>query len=104
MLTCCVLGLSCLAFQSQLGKLKLLLAVRDNLISSPVSELQTDCEIIWCKLELVGHKVIYLTSYYNPKTSNEESYRQFEISMNHATSIKNAVLIAAGDFNLPSWD
>ena len=81
-----------------------LLAVRDNLISSPVSELQTDCEIIWCKLELVGHKVIYLTSYYNPKTSNEESYRQFEISMNHATSIKNAVLIAAGDFNLPGWD
>jgi len=81
-----------------------LLAVRDNLISSPVPELQTDCEIIWCKLELVGHKAIYLTSYYNPKTSNEESYRQFEISMNRATSIKNAVLIAAGYFNLPGWD
>ena len=58
-----------------------LLAVRDNLISSPVPELQTDCEIIWCKLELVGYKAIYLTSYYNPKTSNEESYSQFEISM-----------------------
>ena len=58
-----------------------LLAVRDNLISSPVPELQTDCEIIWCKLELVGHKAIYLTSYYNTKTSNKESYSQFEISM-----------------------
>ena len=70
-----------------------LLAVRGNLISSPVPELQTDCEIIWCKLELVGHKAIYLTSYYNPKTSNEESYSQFEISMNHATSIKMLSLL-----------
>ena len=48
------------------------IAVRDNLISSPVPALQTDCEIVWCKLEIIGHKAIYLTIYYNPKTSNEE--------------------------------
>ncbi|CAC5423219.1 unnamed protein product [Mytilus coruscus] len=81
-----------------------LVAVRDNLISSPVTELQTDCEMVWCKLELVGHKAIYLTSFYNPKTSNEEGYKQFDISMSRATNVKNAFIIAAGDFNLPGWD
>ncbi|VDI40776.1 Hypothetical predicted protein [Mytilus galloprovincialis] len=82
-------------------------AVRDNLISSPVTELQTDCEMVWCKLELVGYKAVYLTSFYNPKTSNEEGYKQFDISMSRATNmtnVKNAFIIAAGDFNLPGWD
>jgi len=53
-----------------------LIAVRDNLISSPIPELQTDCEIVWCRLDIVGHKAIYLTLYYNPKTLNEEGYIQ----------------------------
>ena len=60
--------------------------------------------MVWCKLELVGHKAIYLTSFYNPKTSNEEGYKQFDISMSRATNVKNAFIIAAGDFNLPGWD
>lgn len=50
-----------------------LIAVKDTFITTSVPELHTDCEIVWCKLELVGHKSIYLSSYYNPRTSNEES-------------------------------
>ncbi|CAC5379034.1 unnamed protein product [Mytilus coruscus] len=69
-----------------------LIAVQDNLISSPVPELHTDCEIVWCKLELVGHKAIYLTSYYNPKTFNEEGYIQVERSIDRAISIKTHLL------------
>jgi hypothetical protein len=44
-----------------------LLAVRGNLISSPVPELQTDCEIIWCKLLTIFNAIIYpsLGSTYN---------------------------------------
>jgi hypothetical protein len=49
-----------------------------------VPELQTDCEIVWCKLELVGHKTIYLSCFYNPKTSNENGYLEFERSISRA--------------------
>lgn len=83
---------------------EVLVAVCDNLISSPVTELQTDYEMVWCKLELVGHNAIYLTSIYNPKTSNKEVYKQFDISMSRATNGKNAFIIASWDFNLPGWD
>ncbi|CAC5403609.1 unnamed protein product [Mytilus coruscus] len=44
-----------------------LVAIKDTYITTAVPELQTDCEIVWCKLELIGHKAIYLSSYYNPK-------------------------------------
>ena len=30
------------------------IAVKDTYITSSVPELQTDCEIAWCKMEIVG--------------------------------------------------
>ncbi|CAG2222065.1 unnamed protein product [Mytilus edulis] len=73
-------------------------------ITTAVPELQTECEIVWCKLELIGHKAIYLSSYYNPKTSNENGYLELEKSLTRANNIKNALIIMAADFNLPDWD
>jgi hypothetical protein len=35
-----------------------LIAVKDTYIATAVPELHTDCEIVWCKLELVGHKAV----------------------------------------------
>ncbi|CAG2205559.1 unnamed protein product [Mytilus edulis] len=81
-----------------------LVAIKDTYITTAVPELQTDCEIVWCKLELIGHKAIYLSSYYNPKTSNENGYLELEKSLTRANNIKNALIIMAGDFNLPGWD
>ncbi|XP_071144075.1 uncharacterized protein [Mytilus edulis] len=80
------------------------IAVNDTYITSSVTELQTDCEIAWCKMEIVGHKTVYLSSYYNPKTSNEKGYNEYGISIERASKIRNAFIISAGDFNLPGWD
>ena len=73
-------------------------------IATAVPELHTDCEIVWCKLELVGHKAVYLSCYYNPKTNNEASIQEFGTSMERAARINNALIIGAGDFNLPGWN
>ncbi|CAC5364657.1 unnamed protein product [Mytilus coruscus] len=81
-----------------------LIAVKDTFMTSSVPELQTDCEIVWCKMEIVGHKTVYLSSYYNPKTSNEKGYNEYGISIERASKIRNAFIISAGDFNLPFWD
>ena len=45
-----------------------LIAVKHNYIATATPELKSECEIVWCKLELVGEKAIYLCSYYNPRT------------------------------------
>jgi hypothetical protein len=52
----------------------------------------------------VGHKTVYLSCFYNPKTSNENGYLEFERSLKRGDNIINAFIITAGDFNLPSWD
>ena len=52
----------------------------------------------------MGHKTVYLSCLYNPKTSNENGYLEFERSINRADNITNAFIITAGDFNLPGWD
>ncbi|CAG2250654.1 unnamed protein product [Mytilus edulis] len=80
-----------------------LVAIKDTYITTALRELQTDCEIVWCKLELIGHNAIYLSSYYNPKTSNENGYLELEKSLTRANNIKNDLIIMAGDFNLLSW-
>jgi hypothetical protein len=81
-----------------------LIAVKDTYIATAVPELHTDCEIVWCKLELVGHKAVYLSCYYNPKTNNDASIQEFGTSMERAARINNAFIIGAGDFNLPGWN
>ena len=78
-----------------------LLTVKDTLLTSAVPELQTNCEIVWCKLEIVGHKTVYHSTYYNPKTSNEESFDEYKTSIERASNITNSLIISAGDFNLP---
>ena len=80
------------------------IAAKDTNISSSVPELQTDCEIVWCKMEIVGHKTVYLTTYYNPNTTNERGYDENRISIVRTSNIQNVFIISAGDFNLPGWD
>ncbi|VDI60099.1 Hypothetical predicted protein, partial [Mytilus galloprovincialis] len=89
---------------SHLGKGGVLIAVKDTYITLSVPELQTNCEIVWCNMEIVGHKTVYLSSYYNPKTSNEKGYNEYGISIERASQIRNAFIILAGGFNLPGWD
>jgi hypothetical protein len=49
---------------------------------------------------------LYISSFYNPKTSDEKSLKNFDISIQvrGASQIKNAALFIGGDFNLPGWD
>lgn len=81
-----------------------LTAEKNNYIDTATPELQTDCEIVWYKMELVCHKSIHLCSYYHPKTSNQECIDQLAKSLERASSIKNSFIVVAGDFNLPGSD
>ena len=77
-----------------------LIAIKNTLISEPVPKLHTDCKIVWAKINLVGAKTLYLSSYYHPKTSDEQSLLEFQHSMDRATKIHNSMLIIGGGMEL----
>ena len=54
-----------------------LVAIKNDYISDLVEELSPDdkCEMVWVKLEIVGSKTLYISSFYNPKTTDEQSLK-----------------------------
>lgn len=63
-----------------------LIAVRKDLISSDVYEFAPPdkTEMVWAKIEIAGSKTLYLGSYYNPKTSDENSLNNFDTMIRKA--------------------
>ena len=47
-----------------------LLAVNNRLLSSRAEELETSCEILWVKIEMVKVKSLYVGVFYRPPTSS----------------------------------
>ena len=82
-----------------------LIAVTKDILSNSLPELDTSCEIIWCKIHLVGIKDLYACAYYRPHVSDQHSLDQLNISLakvqEHTT---NPTLLLAGDFNAPDID
>ena len=81
-----------------------LLAIKNEYNSEHVPELDTDCEIVWAKMNLKGNGTIYVCSYYRRNVSDEDSLKYFETSVQRASAIENATIVIGGDMNLPGWD
>ena len=66
--------------QTRKGEGSFKIAVRKDLISSDVYEFAPPdkAEMVWAKIEIADSKTLYLGSYYNPKTSDENSLTNFE--------------------------
>ena len=81
------------------------LLVRNNLLPTVQQNLNTNCEIIWIKLEIKGSKPFYISSFYKPHESDISSILELEKSLDLARKLKGTKVIL-GDFNLPkiSWD
>ena len=69
------------------------IAVKKDLIATREPELETGCEIMWCKLQISGKKTLHIGAYYRPHENDEEAL--FELDHH---------ILLAGDFNLPGWD
>ena len=79
------------------------MAISKELISSEVIEFQTDCEIVWAEINIVGSNKMYIGSYYRPHASDQYSVKQLAVSLSR-TQGTNATTILGGDFNTPSID
>lgn len=56
------------------------IAASDDYICSREPELETNCEIIWGKMDIVGCKALYICAYFNPSEGNEISLSNFDMS------------------------
>jgi hypothetical protein len=57
-----------------------LLATKKDFISDEVNNMHVDeiSEMIRAKIEIVGGKALYVSSFYNAKTSNEQNLEWFD--------------------------
>ena len=53
-----------------------------ELNSTEVSELKTDCEIVWSQINMTGSKNLLIGAYYRPPSDKGTSLKQLELSLN----------------------
>ena len=84
-----------------------LLAVNNRLLSSRAEELETSCEILWIKIEMVKVKSLYVGVFYRPPTSSaleaNKTLEELETSILRIQN-SNANIWLCGDFNMPDID
>ncbi|XP_060582784.1 uncharacterized protein LOC132739146 [Ruditapes philippinarum] len=79
------------------------IAVKNCIIAQEATNLQTDCENLWVKIEMQGSKLLLVGSYYKPKENDPYSLDEFNKSLSMATK-SNATEWVGGDFNMPKLD
>ncbi|XP_070198749.1 uncharacterized protein [Littorina saxatilis] len=80
------------------------IAVKNDIQCADVPELNTDGELLWIKIPTYRQQPLYLCVFYRPDVSDANGLAHFETSIRRAAAMKNAQLLVAGDFNLPSYD
>ena len=74
--------------------------VRNGLICSEQPQFKTKCELLWVKLELTGHRPLFIGAYYKPREDDIEGLQELQNSVSQVRSHSDNVWIL-GDFNLP---
>ena len=76
------------------------IAFKRDLLCTETPELDTNCEIVWCKLNIIGCRTLYLGSFYRPPDKIDNEYlEEFNSSLSRIMSNRNAHVLVGGDFN-----
>ena len=79
-----------------------LIATKHDLLVTREEELETKCEILWCRIEMAGSKTLHIAAYYRPQEGDESSLMELERSLSRLD--RKHLVILGGDFNLPGWN
>ena len=79
-----------------------LILVRNLYIANRVQEWETDCEILWIKLQLAGSVPLHIAAYYKPSESDTKSFEEFKRSIAMVSTVKGHTWVL-GDFNFPKF-
>jgi hypothetical protein len=81
-----------------------LLAITKDIIISEITELKTNCEIVWAEINITGTKKICVASYYRPPSDDDTSLDQLNISLSRLDKTNSSNIWVGGDFNLGNID
>ena len=75
------------------------IAFKRDLLCTETPELDTNCEIVWCKLNIIGCRTLYLGSFYRPPDKIDNEYlEEFNSSLSRIMSNRNAHVLVGGYF------
>ena len=75
-------------------------AFKYDLLCTETPVLSTKCEIVWCKLNIIGSRTLYLGSFYRPPDKIDNDYlEEFNTSLGRIMSNRNSHVLIGGDFN-----
>ena len=77
--------------------------VKKELTVTREEELETDCEILWCKVALQGSKSLHIAAYCRFYEKDEYSLGEFGKALSRLGGHNGNVIITR-DFNFPGWD
>ena len=63
--------------------------VRDLYIANRVQEWETNCEILWIKLQLAGSVPLHIAAYYKPNEFDPQSFAEFKKSVEKVSTVKD---------------
>ncbi len=81
------------------------IAIKDTLHPTEAPELDVDAELVWARIDLVGHRSLHLASFYRPPKTDDKYLKKLDASLSRISNTNGSVWVG-GDFNLPdiNWD
>ena len=67
-------------------------------------DLETNCEIVWVKIEIRNVKTLYVAGYYRRDKSDAEATAELDASLSKIANRTRAHIWIAGDFNYPGFN
>ena len=84
-----------------------LVAFKSDLVGTHRMDLDTDCEVVWVQIQLVGCKSLLVGAFYRPPDKRENQYlNELQTSLSRIKGKHNDNIWIGGDFNLGDiqWD
>ena len=80
-----------------------LIAFRDDIVAEPLTNLNSNCEIVWTKVHSTRNKPIYFASYYRPPNDHLQLLEALHeyLTKIYRTQKTPPNVVILGDFNLP---
>ena len=63
------------------------IAFRRDLLCTETPKLDTECEIVWCKLNIIGCRTLYRGSFYRPPNRKPEIEKEYLEAFNQSLTI-----------------
>ena len=81
-----------------------LIAVTNQIPSSALPELQTNCEMVWAELSISNARKLLFCSFYRPHPDDDTSLPLLNESLSRINPNCKSVVIVGGNFNLGYMD